>query len=517
VIARRAGGTRGRSAGTPASALLIAAGAVAAVLAGVLTAHTGLAAGEVYVALAALGATAWLTSRYGSGVLVGLLVLAAVNALPGPNVETLKVVRGLHLSDVMVLLLALVLAWVAITENTVRDRASVHERVLWVGSLALSGLWLAAGIRVWLSHAIPLSNALFWGRAYLFLAVLPPLFVRALSAPRVRGAALAAIAAGICVTGVAQVVTVASGHQLSLFVHVTQLGNVEGLIRLYSGADWLLPAGVPFGVSLVLFARTRALRVAGAVVLVITLAAFAVELTRALYVGMVVGIALTSALWLAMGDPVGRVGRRRALQAAAVLVAMGAALVLFRPAVVTSSAVNGVVVRATSVFADLSANGSLQDPDLAVRRVERADLVGYLGGSWLLGKGFLDPRYYFVPQVVGGSIQNPDLGYLSAVMTIGVVGLIAVYLPFVSLALALAYQRVRRRGTEPDGWIAYGCLAWIITAVTSSLTVAVMLDPVGAVPCGLFLGLACTSLQGTPRTRSVSPRGYPRRDLAPSA
>ncbi len=357
-------------------------------------------------------------------MLVGLLVLAAVNALPGPNVETFAVVRAVHLSDVMVLLLALVLAWVAITGEH-RARSGLRPRAGRCGParLTLLGLWLAAGIRVWVSHAIPLSNALFWGRAYLFLAILPPLFVRALSVPRVRSAALAAGAVGICVTALAQVVTITSGHQISLFVHVTQLGDVQGLIRLYSGADWLVPAGVPFGVSLVLLARTRALRVAGGVVLVFTLAAFAVELTRALYVGMVVGIALTSALWLAMGDPVGRIGRRRGLQVAAVLVAMGAALVLFKPAVVTSSAVNGVVIRATSVFADLSANGSLQDPDLAARRVERADLTGYLGRSWPLGKGFLDPSYYYVPQVVGGSIQNPDVGYLSAVMTIGVVGL----------------------------------------------------------------------------------------------
>jgi hypothetical protein len=249
---------------------------------------------------------------------------------------------------------------------------------------------------------------------------------------------------------------------------------------------------------------------------VVTLAAFAVELTRALYVGMVVGIALTTALWLAMGDPVGRIGRRRGLRVAAVLAAMGAALVLFQPAVVTSSAVNGVVIRATSVFADLSANGSLQDPDLAARRVERADLVGYLGRSWLVGKGFLDPSYYYVPQVVGGSIQNPDVGYLSAVMTIGVVGLIAVYLPFVYLALVLGYQRLRRR-TVTDGWIAYGCLAWIVMAVTSSFTVAVMLDPVGAVPCGVFLALACISVDRVEAPGRFARRRYVRPDPAWSA
>jgi hypothetical protein len=128
----------------------------------------------------------------------------------------------------------------------------------------------------------------------------------------------------------------------------------------------------------------------------------------------------------------------------------------------------------------------------------------------------LDPSYYYVPQVVGGSIQNPDVGYLSAVMTIGVLGLVAVYLPFVYLALALAYQRLRRR-TVTDGWIAYGCLAWIVMAVTSSLTVAVMLDPVGAVPCGVFLGLACISVDpARPPRRLPGPR-HPRRDFAWSA
>jgi hypothetical protein len=488
------------------SSALIAAGAVLAVLAGVAAAHAGHASLEVCAALVALAAVVWLTRRYGSGVVLGLIVLAAVDALPGPNMETLGVVRTLTASDVLVLILAATLVLIAIKEGTLRHRVSAHELVLRGCAAALLLLWLIGGIRAWIGHAVPIFNGLFWGREYLYLAVLPPLFVRALVVDRVRTAALVTCGVGICVVSLTQVITVVTGNPLSLFVHLTLVGDVQGLIRLYSGADWLIPAGVPFGLGLLLFDHGRRQRLAGSVVLAFSLAAVAAELTRALYVGMVIGIALTAALWFAVGDPTGRIGRRRGFQVVAVLAAMGAALVFFRPAVVTSSAVNGVVVRATSVFSDLSTGGSLQDPDLAARRIERSDLTEYLGRSWLFGKGFLDPTYAYVPQVVGGSIMNPDVGYLSAEMTLGVVGLIAVYLPFVYLALVIGYLRLQRRpGTS--SWIAFGSLASLVTAIASSVTLAAMLNPVGAVAAGAFLSLACISVdRAAPKLEPVRQR-----------
>jgi len=143
--------------------------------------------------------------------------------------------------------------------------------------------------------------------------------------PRVRRTMLVVTAIGVCVASLAQVATVALGHDISLFVHLTRVVRFRGLIRLYSGADWIISAGVPFGRGVVLFGAGRRERLAGAIVGLCSFSALAVELTRALYVGIAVGLAATTVLWLAVGDAPGRAGRRRALKLGATLVLMLAA------------------------------------------------------------------------------------------------------------------------------------------------------------------------------------------------
>jgi hypothetical protein len=478
---------------TPAA--LIGAGVLLAVAAGAGTPRLGVVPLAACGTLALAAGVALAARRFGAGVIVGLLILGCVDALPGPNVETFHVVRTIELSDVLTLVLMAALLWIALVVPEARRRPSGHQVALRLWASLLLAFWLAAGIRAWIQHGVPISNALFWGRQFAYLALLAPLFVPAFSVVRLRRTALATCAIGICVAGAAQVATVASGHTLSAFVHLTRVANTEGLVRLYSGADWLIPAGVPFGLGLVLFSTVRRLRIAGAVVLAFSFAAFAVELTRALYIGIVIGLAFTTALWLIVGDAAGRIGRRRSLGVGAILAAMIAALVLFKPAVISGSVVNGVVVRATSVFSDLS-GGSTQDPDLAVRVFERQDLTYYLGSSWLFGKGLLDPSFYYVAQAPSGSIQNPDVGYLSSVMTIGVLGTLVVYIPFIYFTVLLIYLRVRRR-TATTSWLAYGCLAWLFMAQIASVTLAMMLNSVGAIPCAAVLALACVAATRT--------------------
>jgi hypothetical protein len=481
---------------------LVLAGAGVAVLAGLAEPRYGTICLGICGALVIFGVIARLARSYGAGVIVGLLVLGAVDALPGPNAETVHVVRTVTLADVFIILLGAVLVRVAIVHPEARRRPSRHELMLRIWSGVLIAFWLVAGVRAWFGQSVPLTNGLFWGREFFYLALLAPLLVRVLSIPRVRSVTLAVCGVGLCVVSAAQVATVASGHALSLFVHLTRVGSAEGLVRLYSGADWLIPAGIPFGLGLVLFSATRRDRIAGAILLGFSFSAFAVELTRVLYIGLVVGLSLTTFLWFAVGDATGRIGRRRGLQLGVTAAVMVAALLFIRPAVISGSVVNGVVVRATSVFADLS-GPTTQDPDLTLRLLERSDLQEYLGSSWLFGKGFLDPSYYYVAQVVNGSIMNPDVGYLSAVMTIGAAGTVVLYLPFLYLALTLIYLRLRRR-TATTSWLAFGSLAWILMAMIASVTLAIMLTPLGAVPSAGILALACIcAAEAVPATSEV--------------
>jgi len=471
------------------AAVIVAAGVAVAIVAGcavVADARSSLTAAAVLAAAALVG---WATRVHGAGLLVGLLLLGAVDALPGPNAETIHLVRTLQLTDGLAALLALALAWIVVTDPAARRPVGVEERMLRGWAAVVLILWMVAGVRADIAHGVPILNALFWGRQYLYLALLSPLFARALGSPSARQVAFVVVAAGVCVAAAGQMAAVIAGHPIAVVVHVNQLGQTEGLLRLYSGASTLIPAGVPFGLGLALLGTSRRARLAGGVVCAFAGAGIAVELTRALYLSTVVSLALTITLWLLVGDAAGRLGRRRLLQVAAFVAAATAAVVFVQPGTISHTVVDGVVARATSGITEATADSTL-DSALVARTIERTDLKAYLGGDWELGKGLLDPSYFYVAEVPGGSIQNPDVGYLSAVMTIGVVGTIVVYSAFVFGLLRLAVLRVRGRAVAWD-WLAFGTFSWLLMAVGASVTLAVMIDPIGAVPSAAILALAC--------------------------
>jgi hypothetical protein len=214
----------------------------------------------------------------------------------------------------------------------------------------------------------------------------------------------------------------------------------------------------------------------------------------------VVSLAMAITLWLLVGDARGRHGRRRLLQVAGLVAATTAAVVFVAPRTISHTVVDGVVARATSGITEATADSTL-DSALVARTIERTDLKAYLGGDWTFGKGLLDPSYFYVAEVPGGSIQNPDVGYLSAVMTIGVVGTIVVYSAFVFGVLRLAVLRVRGRAAAWN-WLAFGTFSWLLMAVGASVTLAVMIDPIGAVPSAAIVALACIC---APSAR-ISPR-----------
>jgi hypothetical protein len=486
----------------PGAAAIVGGGLAVAVLGGCAVVADADRSLLVAVALVLVGLVAWVARAYGPGVIVGLLLLAAVDALPGPNAEMTYLVRTIRLSDGLTALLAVALAWVVLTRPEARRRPGVDERLLRIWAAVVLVLWFVAGVRAEVAHAVPLLNGLFWGRQLLYLPLLAPLFARALSVAQVRQVALVVVAGGICIAAIAQVAAVATSHPVGLLVHLTQLHETEGLVRLYSGASQLIPVGVPFGLGLALFGAARSERLAGAVVCALASAGVVVELTRTLYIALVIGLAVAIALWLLVADAGGRAGRRRLLQVGAVLIAMAGALVVVKPPVIPGSVVNGVIARAASGVAEAT-GGTHSDPDLVIRTVERRDLLSFLGPSWPFGKGLLDPSYYFVSQVPSGSIQNPDVGYLSAVMTVGVVGTVALYSAFVYLVLRLGYLRLRRRIASSD-WLAFGSLAWILMALIASVTVAIMLDPVGAVPSAAVLAIACLCAAGERPSRPAA-------------
>jgi hypothetical protein len=98
-------------------------------------------------------------------------------------------------------------------------------------------------------------------------------------------------------------------------------------------------------------------------------------------------------------------------------------------------------------------------------------MLTLLGQEWPIGLGFIHPAAHSYPDLPGGSIRNSDLGVLNALMTMGAVGAILLYLP-----LLLVLRGLIRAAPTPgsaavrDEWIRFGVAIWIIGAIASSIT-----------------------------------------------
>lgn len=443
----------------------------------------------VIAALFAVTVVALTTKRFGWGVPVGLLVLGAVDALPGPNVEKVNVFRTVHLQDVIVVLLIIAIAAsVAANFHSSSRTAGPYSRYLKIWGLVFLALWAVAAVRAWLMSGVPLFNAMFWGRDFLYLAVLAPAFGAAFRNHHTMAVALMVCAVGACIVAVGQILAVAGHHQITFLVHTTNTAQVSGLSRIYSGADDLVLVSVPFGLGRLLLGDQGGGRVLAAVVLVLSLAAVMLELTRARYVGLVVGIMLCVIVWFMIRDSAAELGRRKIYELFGVVGCVVVLLVLYQPSAASSSAVDGVAQRVFSTFTDFS-SANLQQSTISVRQRESSELFGVLGASWVFGLGFLDPSYHYVVAAPVGSIRNPDVGYLNVVMTMGVVGGVIEYLPFIGLIVALVVYRLRRHRAA-IGWRAFSSAASLATVVISSTTLVVMFSPTGVVICAVVLAIA---------------------------
>ncbi|HTX30136.1 MAG TPA: hypothetical protein VMD09_02060 [Solirubrobacteraceae bacterium] len=466
---------------------------VVAGIAGILI--TTPAGPRILASVAAGLAVVTLVRRFGSGVLVGLLLLGGVDALPGPNLEKAHIAFTITAQDLVVFLLVATLVW-----YNGRDRfRGVTARgwpraAVWWSALFLA-LWLVTVIRTVLTSPVPFIHAMFIARDFAYFALLLPLLVGPLRRASDRTALLATCAIGGVVASLAQIAAAVSGSGLTLLVHPVNTLTYSSIVRIYTGAAVLPVAMLPLGMGLALLGASRRARAAGLLLSVVGAAAIAVSLTRAEYVGEVAGLGLAFALWLAVGDTQARVGRRRAIRGLAGVGVIVALLVLYKPPVAANNAVSGVTARITSTVTDL-ANPTTQGNTLEIRAGEEQDLEYVLRGNWLFGLGFLDPTYDYIPYVPLGSIRNSDTGYFNTLMTIGVFGTVLYCLPLLAVPLGMVRRRLLERRRAVEGWIGFGVAAWSIAVLISSQDLVMLFSPTGVVSVSAVLALGIASLAG---------------------
>lgn len=441
--------------------------------------------------LLALSAVVW---RFGLGVWLGILVLGSIDALPGPGLETIETpLLHLYLSDALIVVLILTL----ILDNSRNGFRHLFDnrvrRVLCIWSGIFLLVWLATIARSYIWAGIQLSHAIDYGRDFGFFALLLPFFAATFTRPRVLQVALITLAVGIIAADVAEILSVTTHHTLTFLVHPKQTTELDGITRLYVSAQYLAVVAAMLGIGLLLLGRARHLRVLGATLALLSIGSVAVELTRAQYVGGAVGLAAALVVWMTFGRSSARLLRRRLARLLLIVATFAALITLVHPPQIANTAISGVEERFSSVFTSLSSNNASQST-LAYRTIEASQLEQVLGSNWFFGLGFLDPRNHYVVGIRNGSIRNGDVGVLNAVMTMGIVGALLVYFPLIFVLIGLFRRAISSAESRTKSWIAFGSAAWIVSTLTSSLTLVTLFSSPGLCVSALALSIATTCL-----------------------
>lgn len=401
------------------------------------------------------------------GACLGVLVLAAMNGLPIVNTAH-AAVHHIAIQDVICLaLIATALVWTLISGATPTRVGAILSRC----GVALLVWCVLVVVHTWADGQAPVLGAIRFGRDFLYFGALLIVLPRVALRERDIEVLLMVLAAGVCVFAVGQIVTVEGLANPTWLVHAGATAKNLGLTRIYAEMTDLVTAGVAFAIAAVVLLRGRAQTRAIPIAVLLTIS-LALQLTRARWISMIVSVVLVS-VWLGLqADRRIAVILRRRLAVAVGIVAVAIIILVTVGGGVVST--GPILQRILSIFTDLGASTGT----VSIRQHVASQMTSLLGGHWLAGLGLTPPSVHYYPQFPAGSIRDPDLGVLNAVMTIGVVGAALIYLPLlVALVHCMRRARTRIRGRVP--WLNYGGQIWIVATITSSITLVTLFSPSG--------------------------------------
>ena len=456
------------------------------VLLGGLLVHGGLIVGALLIALPVLG---WLIVAR-PGIAVAGLWLAALNGIPLIDIQS--GVGEFKPTDLAVagLVLMAVIHWV-VSPGTRRRL----PRGLAIACALFGGWWFITFARS-LDVGIPAVDAFFFGRDLLSFVVIIPAAWIVLSRPAAWRECVAVVLAGTGIYALAYVASALGLVDASSFTHPQQIIAFGSVQRLYTPMNDLVVAVAVFSVAvLATTRRTRATPWVTALA-AITLLAFLLQLTRAAYLSVGLGMLLAIVIALTHGSEV----RWVLLQRVAIVLMAG-----------------GIFYFATTGFASTSIPTSVvsQRISTGVGEVEGTsgnfgyrvtlyhEMVSVLGSQWPVGLGFLHPKDRYFSSLPGGSIRNGDVGLMNAVMTMGVVGLALIF----GMLIAVAGYVARTREHRPP-WMVVGLFAWVVVLAAGSPTLVTLFSTTGILSTALILVLCGVepSAAGAPQGRGITSR-----------
>lgn len=287
------------------------------------------------------------------------------------------------------------------------------------------------------------------------------------------------VVSGLCVFALAEIVTALRLTNLSFLTHANIEIATGGVVRVYASMNQLVTVGLCTTLAVVLLARDGAHRRRAALLLVLFVLAFLLQLTRANYVGIFVAGAVVIAWWMVLAPAAwrGRLRRRAAAAAVGGAIVLGAALVLV-PGTADNPAVGAVATRVQTGIVNVNESSG----NVGYRKDIYHTMLGVLGGDWPVGLGFLHPATHYFADLPSGSIRNSDVGLLNVLMTTGLVGSLLLFLVPV-LVLVKSLQKARRVGPSATSTavVVFGLSVWVLASLLTSVTLITLFSVNGLV------------------------------------
>ncbi len=415
------------------------------------------------------------------GAIIGLLVLAAMDGLP--FIDTIRPVAK-HITGADLASFALIGASVAWTFTAgPSERATRTARtVSWCGVALLA--WCT--FTLFRTHA-GLLPAFQFGADFMSFAALLMVLPRVRLSSHDLRVLLTVLGVGVCLFSVGQILTVEGIASPTWLIHTTATAAELGLTRVYSPMNDLLVAGLAASIAVVVLARARRPRTIAMLLTLLLGTSLVIQLTRARWIALVVSVVLVS-LWFALQGERRVAGTLRTRLAIALLAAgtVLTAIILVAPRAIASGA---VIQRFLSIFSDIGSTNTATS-NVAVREHVANAMLTVLGGRWPIGVGLVPPSAHFFQSLPQGSLRDVDVGVLNAVMTIGVIGAVLIYIPLV-IVLFRCMRAAWTRGAVTRPWLNYAGQIWIVATLASSLTLVTLFSKGGVVLSAMIIALLC--------------------------
>lgn len=426
---------------------------------------------------------AFVVAWAGSAAIAGVILMLTLNGVPGLNVSSFNVHGSFEAIDICAVgLIVLAAARYFFGGREPVDRRTRH---LAAWSIAFLIVWTIALVKG-VDRSVPTLNAALYGRDFLFFALLAPLAKALFKSERDLTRFVVVVGVMTTVYALGEIATSLGALSPSI-INVKQTLAVGSLTRVYSSMNDLVALGFACALAYALL-NTGKRATWATMVAVICGVAVILQLTRALYLGLVVGMIFAFIVWATGRSQLRSLLRRRLLWTAVGMIVFGTAMVFVAPQVFSSSSIQTITNRVTQGISDIgSSTGVKTTNTVAYRQHVSSLMLQVLGSHWVLGLGFLHTSStVFFPQLPNGSIRNNDVGVLNILMTMGIIGTILIYVP-VLMAVGCALPR-QSSGTRWD-WLLFGGMIWIISVIAGSLSLVTLFSPNGLVLTAVMLGI----------------------------